>query len=285
MLEVKEIKKTYSKREILKGVSFNLEKGKIRALVGPNGSGKTTLFKVLTNLTNKDSGSVIIDGKTYKDRDIFKKISFFADETILDGNLFGMDYLSYIGKTYNKNEEDIKKVIDEIGIRNFVGTRIKTYSLGMKKKLMLAMALVPENPYIFLDEPISGLDPTSVANTKKLIKEKASQGMSFIISSHQLRDMDDITNDILFLKEGKIIEESLDSEKFLYLIVNDKDRLINLFKDENIVYKDDLVSLNKLVTVDRVVNILSKNSIEILDIKVKNLSSQEKYDQIFSIEK
>lgn len=282
MLEVVNIEKSYGKKKILQGISFSIEKGQIKALVGPNGSGKTTLMNTMTNLLKRDGGQVLVDGKEFKDEKIFNHISFFKDEKILDENLYGMDYLNYIKNVYKRTKDDVDRVIKEIGIESFVKSKTGSYSLGMKKKLMLAMDFLPQRDIILLDEPLSGLDPTSVIKMMALIKKKAKDGQGILISSHSLNDIDEITNNILFLKDGKILEEVLENEKFIEIISNDNEKLSSVLKSKGFNMDKNMISLNNN-SINDILSIIIENNIEILDIKRRSKTSQERYKEIFGI--
>ena len=282
MLEVVNIEKSYGKKKILHDISFSIEKGQIKALVGPNGSGKTTLMNTMTNLLKRDGGQVLVDGKEFKDEKIFNHISFFKDEKILDENLYGMDYLNYIKNVYKRTKDDVDRVIKEIGIESFVKSKTGSYSLGMKKKLMLAMDLLPQRDIILLDEPLSGLDPTSVIKMMALIKKKAKDGQGILISSHSLNDIDEITNNILFLKDGRILEEVLENEKFIEIISNDNEKLSSVLKSKGFNMDKNMISLNNS-SINDILSVIIENNIEILDIKRRSKTSQERYKEIFGI--
>ncbi|WP_311437284.1 ABC transporter ATP-binding protein [Finegoldia magna] len=282
MLEVVNIEKSYGNKKILQGISFSIEKGQIKALVGPNGSGKTTLMNTMTNLLKRDGGQVLVDGKEFNDEKIFNHISFFKDEKILDENLYGMDYLNYIKNVYKRTKDDVDRVIKEIGIESFVKSKTGSYSLGMKKKLMLAMDFLPQRDIILLDEPLSGLDPTSVIKMMALIKKKAKDGQGILISSHSLNDIDEITNNILFLKDGKILEEVLENEKFIEIISNDNEKLSSVLKSKGFNMNKNMISLNNS-SINDILSVIIENNIEILDIKRRSKTSQERYKEIFGI--
>lgn len=282
MLEVVNIEKSYGKKKILHDISFSIEKGQIKALVGPNGSGKTTLMNTMTNLLKRDGGQVLVDGKEFKDEKIFNHISFFKDEKILDENLYGIDYLNYIKNVYKRTKDDVDRVIKEIGIESFVKSKTGSYSLGMKKKLMLAMDFLPQRDIILLDEPLSGLDPTSVIKMMALIKKKAKDGQGILISSHSLNDIDEITNNILFLKDGKILEEVLENEKFIEIISSDNEKLSSVLKSKGFNMDKNMISLNNS-SINDILSVIIENNIEILDIKRRSKTSQERYKEIFGI--
>ena len=282
MLQVIDLEKKYNGRTILDKVNFGLEKGQIKALVGPNGSGKTTLMNSISNSIKIDGGKIVIDNEQYDDEKIFNKLTFFRDETILDFNMKGIDYLELIKNAYKKSTEDVNNICKKYEIEGFAHKRVGDYSLGMKKKLMLAMSFLPENDYVLLDEPLNGLDPTSVIKTKNLLKEIAKQNVGIIISSHGLNDLDDISRDILFLKDKKILEEKLESVKYLNLSTSNDELVKKTLMNNGYEYENKLIIL-KDENIKSILKILSQLDVNIYSIDKKSKSSQERYMELFKI--
>ena len=282
MLQVIDLEKKYGDKTILDKVNFDLEKGKIKALVGPNGSGKTTLMNSISNSIKIDGGKIVIDNEEYDDEKIFNKLTFFRDETILDFNMKGIDYLELIKNAYNKSTEDVNNICKKYEIEGFAHKRVGEYSLGMKKKLMLAMSFLPGNEYVLLDEPLNGLDPTSVIKTKNLLKEIAKQNVGIIISSHGLNDLDDISRDILFLKDKKILEEKLESVKYLNLSTSNDKLVKKTLMNNGYEYENKLIIL-KDENIKSILKILSQLDVNIYSIDKKSKSSQERYMELFKI--
>ena len=282
MLQVIDLEKKYGDKTILDKVNFGLEKGQIKALVGPNGSGKTTLMNSISNSIKIDGGKIVIDNEQYDDEKIFNKLTFFRDETILDFNMKGIDYLELIKNAYKKSTEDVNNICKKYEIEGFAHKRVGEYSLGMKKKLMLAMSFLPGNDYVLLDEPLNGLDPTSVIKTKNLLKEIAKQNVGIIISSHGLNDLDDISRDILFLKDKKILEEKLESVKYLNLSTSNDELVKKTLMNNGYEYENKLIIL-KDETIKSILKILSQLDVNIYSIDKKSKSSQERYMELFKI--
>lgn len=282
MLQVIDLEKKYGDKTILDKVNFGLEKGQIKALVGPNGSGKTTLMNSISNSIKIDGGKIVIDNEQYDDEKIFNKLTFFRDETILDFNMKGIDYLELIKNAYKKSTEDVNNICKKYEIEGFAHKRVGEYSLGMKKKLMLAMSFLPGNDYVLLDEPLNGLDPTSVIKTKNLLKEIAKQNVGIIISSHGLNDLDDISRDILFLKDKKILEEKLESVKYLNLSTSNDELVRKTLTNNGYEYENKLIIL-KDENIKSILNILSRLDVKIYSIDKKSKSSQERYMELFKI--
>lgn len=282
MLQVIDLEKKYGDKTILDKVNFRLEKGQIKALVGPNGSGKTTLMNSISNSIKIDGGKIVIDNEQYDDEKIFNKLTFFRDETILDFNMKGIDYLELIKNAYKKSTEDVNNICKKYEIEGFAHKRVGEYSLGMKKKLMLAMSFLPGNDYVLLDEPLNGLDPTSVIKTKNLLKEIAKQNVGIIISSHGLNDLDDISRDILFLKDKIILEEKLESVKYLNLSTSNDELVKKTLMNNGYEYENKLIIL-KDENIKSILKILSKLDVNIYSIDKKSKSSQERYMELFKI--
>lgn len=282
MLQVIDLEKKYGDKTILDKVNFGLEKGQIKALVGPNGSGKTTLMNSISNSIKIDGGKIVIDNEQYDDEKIFNKLTFFRDETILDFNMKGIDYLELIKNAYKKSTEDVNNICKKYEIEGFAHKRVGEYSLGMKKKLMLAMSFLPGNDYVLLDEPLNGLDPTSVIKTKNLLKEIAKQNVGIIISSHWLNDLDDISRDILFLKDKKILEEKLESVKYLNLSTSNDELVKKTLMNNGYKYENKLIIL-KDENIKSILKILSQLDVNIYSIDKKSKSSQERYMELFKI--
>ena len=282
MLQVIDLEKKYGDKTILDKVNFGLEKGQIKALVGPNGSGKTTLMNSISNSIKIDGGKIVIDNEQYDDEKIFNKLTFFRDETILDFNMKGIDYLELIKNAYKKSTEDVNNICKKYDIEGFAHKRVGEYSLGMKKKLMLAMSFLPGNDYVLLDEPLNGLDPTSVIKTKNLLKEIAKQNVGIIISSHGLNDLDDISRDILFLKDKKILEEKLESVKYLNLSTSNDKLVKKTLMNNGYEYENKLIIL-KDENIKSILKILSQLDVNIYSIDKKSKSSQERYMELFKI--
>ena len=282
MLQVIDLEKKYGDKTILDKVNFGLEKGQIKALVGPNGSGKTTLMNSISNSIKIDGGKIVIDNEQYDDEKIFNKLTFFRDETILDFNMKGIDYLELIKNAYKKSTEDVNNICKKYEIEGFAHKRVGEYSLGMKKKLMLAMSFLPGNDYVLLDEPLNGLDPTSVIKTKNFLKDIAKQNVGIIISSHGLNDLDDISRDILFLKDKKILEEKLESVKYLNLSTSNDELVKKTLMNNGYEYENKLIIL-KDENIKSILKILSQLDVNIYSIDKKSKSSQERYMELFKI--
>ncbi|WP_311487587.1 ABC transporter ATP-binding protein [uncultured Helcococcus sp.] len=210
ILKVTNLTKNYGKHEVLKGINLLLEEPGIYALIGPNGSGKTTLFNTISNLLKPTSGEIEVLGKKNTDASIFYEVSFLKDNRVLYEYLSGYDHLTFIQSAQKLPKERVDEVIKKMQIGHYVHKKVGDYSLGMKQSLLIAMAMLNKPKLMILDEPLNGLDPTSVIKVRYLLKELTENGTTILISSHTLSEIDLITDNIMFLKDGRIVEEKIE---------------------------------------------------------------------------
>ena len=223
ILSVKDVYKSYGKEQVLKGITFEIEEPQIIALVGPNGSGKSTLMNIITNLLPADKGEVTVLGKSNRDPNIFREISFMQDNTVLYEYLTGYDHLQFICDVQGLPKKHLLETADRIGITSYLNKKVKNYSLGMKQHLLLAMAVVNKPKLMILDEPLNGLDPTSAIRVRELLLALRDEGTTILLSSHNLAEIDRVTSSILFLKKGNLIKENMaEFEQVRYQITVDQ---------------------------------------------------------------
>lgn len=289
ILQVDKVSKSFGKESVLHNISFSIKKSQIVALVGPNGSGKSTLFNIITNLLKADKGQVSIVGKPNTDPNIFKEISFMQDNSVLYDFLTGFDHLQFIAEVQNLPKESILEVAETIGNKDYLNKKVKNYSLGMKQHLLLSMALINKPKLLLLDEPLNGLDPTSAIRIRELLIKLQQKGTTIFLSSHNLAEIDQVTSDILFLKDGRLIEENLSTfEKTVYFIEMDE-----LLASENDVKKNfpkvstegnRLTFSTKDHSLHDILSYINKENIQVIDIEKKQLGSEDRYREIFDQE-
>lgn len=290
ILQVQNIHKSYGKHHVLKDVTFSMNKPEIVALVGPNGSGKSTLLSIITNLLSADKGEVTVLNRTNKDPEIFKEISFMQDNSVLYDYLTGYDHLQFIADLQGLTKRQILDNADRIGITSYLHKTVGSYSLGMKQHLLLAMATLNNPKLLILDEPLNGLDPTSAIKVRNLLIELNNEGTTILLSSHNLGEIDRITSQVLFLKNGVLIEEDLSQfeRECFQVSVQDPSTALQVLQSEGV---DVTIAQNKLTiytkenTIHEVVSLLIKNEQTILDIEKKVLGSEDRYRKIFAGQK
>lgn len=195
------INKKIKRKHVLKDITFSLEKGQIIGLVGGNGAGKTTLMKVILGLSNYQSGKFKKHISTAQN-----DIGALIEAPGLYPFLTGYDNMKLIDE--DPDNKNIDLIIKELKMEKFIHTKVKTYSLGMKQKLGIALAFLNHPQLVILDEPMNGLDPKAVKNVREAIISLREQGVTFLISSHILSELVKVTDSILIIDDGEIIKET-----------------------------------------------------------------------------
>lgn len=286
ILSVENIHKSYGKEDVLKGISFTIDQPEIIALVGPNGSGKSTLMNVITNLLAANSGKVTVLNKSNTDPHIFKEIAFMQDNSVLYDYLTGYDHLQFIGDVQNISKEQIMQTAKRVGIESYLNKRVRHYSLGMKQHLLLTMALLNEPKLLILDEPLNGLDPTSAIRVRELFLQLRDQGTAILLSSHNLAEIDRVTSNVLFLKEGRLIKEDLSKHEHVYyeLTVSDPAQSTEILKKAGfkVTEQEDTLQFNsENAPVNELIQLLVEQGIILEDIDKKVFGSEDRYRKIF----
>lgn len=296
IVEVKNLNKSYGKHKVLNDLSFKIEKPQVLALIGPNGSGKSTLMNCMMNLISFDSGKIEILGKSNKDYEIFREVSFLKDNRILYPYLTGFDHLKYICDIQKIPQKRIDQVIELADIGSFYKKIVSSYSLGMKQRLLLAMALCNNPKLILMDEPLNGLDTDSIFKFRDLIKNLGENNTTILISSHSLNELDYITNDILFLKGGSVIYEDIEiykqTEYRIFLENSDDLKVLQSFFDENtenIKYQiketeNSIIFNLKDSKINQVLSFIYENNIKIKKILAKTYGAEDRYRKIFDLD-
>ena len=288
ILTVNHVSKSYGSHQVLSDVTFEINEPSILALVGPNGSGKTTLLNVMTNLLNANSGTITLLDKSNKDTSVFYDVAYLKDNTVLYPYLSGLDHLTYIQSIQGLSKERVREVIDLVKIGDYVKKKVSSYSLGMKQHLLIAMAILNKPKLLLLDEPLTGLDPTSVMEVRTLIQTLHREGTTILLSSHSLSEIDFITKNILFLVDGKVIEEDISIyQKSVYTIVlncdEDEVKAKNLLGSNPFIDIENrqLVFDGKQIDLQSVLTQLSENSISLKDISKHEFGAEDRYNAIF----
>lgn len=208
VLEVRDIHRNYGKKEVLKGVTFQIDSSEIVGLIGKNGAGKSTLFKVITGLLKQKSGTVkILDQEvSSKNRKIFQQVGCLIEQVSLYPHLTGYEHIQIVAKlTDTKIDEHVETLISTLKMNSYIHNKTKTYSQGMKQRLGILLAVLNKPKLLLLDEPLNGLDPEGVYEIRTFLLNICHQeGMSLLISSHILSEMQIFCDRFLFLKDGVI---------------------------------------------------------------------------------
>lgn len=205
MIEVKDLHKKFGKNQVLKGIDLSIGEGGIFAILGPNGSGKTTLIKSILGMVIPDSGTISIHGKSiesdFKYRD---EIDYLPQIANFPGNLKVSELMAMIKDLRASKTANDKELIELFKLEPFLDKKLVNLSGGTKQKVNLVLTFMFNSPLVILDEPTTGLDPIALLRLKKLIEEEKQKGKTILVTSHILSFVEEISDEIVFLLEGKI---------------------------------------------------------------------------------
>lgn len=284
MISVNQLTKTYGQKVILDQVSFEIGAGEMVGLIGPNGVGKTTLLSIMMGLIKADSGTVAIAGIDHRDVNMYRKVGFMQDNTVLYPHLTGYDHLAYVANAHGLQDEAIERISLRVGNHAYLHQKVEEYSLGMKQHLLFACAIIHQPDVLLLDEPFNGLDPTSLIRIRDLIIELSEQqGVTVFLSSHNLDEIDRMTKKIFFLNNGVIIHKQLQNyEEDQYLLTLDHAVVVDASQAgvEQINSKQLLV---EAVLLEEVLKHLSGLGVHIQAIDRQTVGSEKLYREIYQI--
>lgn len=211
ILETKGLTKKYKNGIALSNVSIQVEKGMVYGLLGSNGAGKSTLLKIITRAIPKSSGEVMFENHLLAADDV-KKIGAIIEHPAIYPNLTAYENLEVITTLLNIERKKIDEVLSMVSLTNTGKKLAKEFSLGMKQRLGIAMALINSPSLLILDEPTNGLDPVGIQELRELIKMLSGQGITIILSSHILSEVGQIADKIGILNKGCLSYEGQNTD-------------------------------------------------------------------------
>lgn len=227
MLEVLDIHKKFDNIEVLKGVDVKVEKGDVIAILGPSGSGKTTLLRCINFLESAERGTMIFDGEEYsfgkvKRKDIaairrktafvFQNYNLFLNKTALQNVTEG---LIVARKMPRQQADEIgRKMLDKVGLSDKYDAYPHHLSGGQQQRVAIARALATEPEIIFFDEPTSALDPELTGEVLNVMQQLAAEGMTMLVVTHEMEFARNVSNKVMFMEDGVIVEEGNSKEFF-----------------------------------------------------------------------
>ncbi len=204
MIEINGIKKNFGKLEVLKGFDFSLSPGKITAVLGPNGSGKTTLIKSILGLVIPTAGEILFDGKSiFKDWRYRTSIGYLPQIAHFPENLKTKELLNLI-EDLRGEKGDAATFITKFELDAYLNKKLRQLSGGTRQKVNLLLTFMFDTPLYILDEPTSGLDPIALIRLKDLILEKKKQGKTFLVTTHIMSLVEELSDELIFLLEGQV---------------------------------------------------------------------------------
>ena len=213
LLELRDVKKFYGKKEAVKGISFDVNEREIFALIGPNGAGKTTTLRMISTLLEINSGTIMLNGFDVKQSPakVREFLTYLPDEAGAYKNMTGINYLKFMAALCSNNSEQEKKSVDyAVSICSSLGdalyAKIKTYSKGMMRKLLISRAVMTRPKLAILDEPTSGLDVINGLEIRDFIKSLTKEGMSVLLSSHNMLEIDYLSDRVGIIDKGLLYD-------------------------------------------------------------------------------
>ena len=204
MVTIENLHKKFGKNQVLSGVDLTISEGGIFAVLGPNGSGKTTLIKSVLGMVIPDKGTItVLNENIKKNSDYRHKIDYLPQIANFPSNLRVKELIKMIKDLRKPTDED-KRLIQLFKLEPFLDKKLGNLSGGTKQKVNLVLAFMFDSPLIILDEPTTGLDPISLIRLKGLIKAEKAKGKTILITSHIMSFVEEISDEIVFILEGKI---------------------------------------------------------------------------------
>lgn len=223
IVQTKNLNKRYKKQEVNKDISLLVPKDSIYGLLGPNGAGKSTLLKMLTGMINPTSGEIIYKEKLWSRNDLLE-IGALIEQPPIYENLTAKENLKVRTLLYNLPESRINEVLEIVKLTNTGKKKAGKFSMGMKQRLGIAIALLNNPKLLILDKPTNGLDPIGIGELRELIKIFPSKGITVILSSHILSEVKQIADHIGIIANGQLcyqekIQENVDLESIFLDVV------------------------------------------------------------------
>lgn len=266
VLEVQNLKKTYSKRrhpvEALKGVSFSVESGTTVGLVGPNGAGKTTLIKIMVGFLRKDEGKVLV--RTSKPLGYVQEVPTFFDISIYDN-------LKYIADVSNAPRKRIDELLDKFGLADKKKQSPKDLSKGQLKRFAIIRSILHNPDILIMDEPFSGLDPSMAIGIRRIIESLRKEGKTLFISSHNLLYLTPISDRVIFMSNGEILEDYVPKES-INLRITFKGKISDRWR-EYVENDGVMVIETKKDEIPHIIKALVNEGIEIYEARIEGLDT------------
>ena len=238
MIDIRNVTKSFDDFGALKGVSLQVEKGDVVAILGPSGSGKTTLLRCINFLEIADGGTMVFDGETFdmhsiskkdinrirrKTAFVFQNYNLFLNKTVLQNVTEGL----IIARKVNKEEAEKKAVaaLEKVGMADRLDSFPSQLSGGQQQRVAIARALATDPEIIYFDEPTSALDPELIGEVLAVMRDLANEGMTMLVVTHEMNFARNVSNKVIFMENGQVIETS-DSKSFFE---NPKEERTKLF--------------------------------------------------------
>ena len=226
LIEIKDVHKTFDNFDVLKGINLNIEKGQVVTIIGSSGSGKSTLLRCLNLLEVPTSGEINFNGVPLMDKNtnidkirtkigmVFQSFNLFNNKNVLDNCILAQ--VKVLHRTKKEAEEIAHKYLCKVGMDNFSKAKVTSLSGGQKQRVAIARALCMNPEVLLFDEPTSALDPEMVGEVLDVMKELSNEGMTMVIVTHEMKFAKDISDLVVFIDNGVILEKGSSDDIFVH---------------------------------------------------------------------
>jgi ABC-2 type transport system ATP-binding protein len=282
VLSTENLTKHYGKQAVLSGVSINVKSGDIYGLVGKNGAGKTTFIRLISGLVDKDGGEIRLFGNSDFKEEI-SKVGFVIERPYLYLNNTATENLKLFCKLTETDEKEIEKVLKIVGLEDVDKKKsVGKYSLGMKQRLSLAIALIPFPKLLILDEPLNGLDPIGIHDLRNLlITLNVQHGITIVVSSHILDELSKVATRYGIINGGKLLGEYSakdinTKEQYVKYVVNDSETAEKIIRNKYNSAKIEISDTNSFKLLSEISHVSEINKLLIQqDIELINVTTME----------
>ncbi len=285
VIETQNLVKQYKTKRAVDNISIHVKKGDIYGLIGKNGAGKTTLMKLILGLAKPTNGEIFLYGNKKLDEER-RKIGSLIEEPGLYKNCTAYENMVRFAKLYGTDIKGINDLLKLVNLADTGAKKVSQFSLGMKQRLGIAIALLGNPELLILDEPINGLDPAGIKEIRDVIIDLNHKGVTFLISSHLLDELAKIVTNYGIISEGSLIEEISAKElnercrKFVKIDTNDNNHSYELLKKEiediNLENKPDgIYLLNHLNETAKINKLLVEKGIEVNEITLQESNFED----------
>lgn len=291
ILQLERLTKIYGKAAAIDNFDLTVEKGHIYGLIGPNGAGKTTIMKMIAGLTAPTSGTIKIFGDSKNLDESRSRMSFLIEAPYLDKSMTAQENMQYIRYMRGvARKERIDEVLEFVGLADVGKKKVGQFSLGMKQRLGIGMALLSSPEIIILDEPVNGLDPEGIVDVRNMLKKLCmEENRTILISSHLLSELSELCTDFVIINRGKLVESFSDVElaekcrSFLTIKTNDIDRTAAVLEQElhvtdyKVVDKEEIRLFSHLEEVERVSKTITDSGLILTKLVLEGENLEEYY--------
>ena len=294
VLEIKNVSKSFGRTKIIDNLTFSVNSGEIFGFLGPNGAGKTTTMKMVLGLIPFSEGDICINGYSIK-KDFEKamqNVGGIVENPDLYEYMTGYENLKLVARIYKVDKKRIDEIVDIVGLKEKIKLKVKKYSLGMKQRMSVALALIRNQKLLVLDEPTNGLDPVAIHELRDLLKDLAhNRGVCVFVSSHLLSEVELMCDRVGILDKGRLlkiedlkniteIKDKNENCAIYKIITSDNKKAKDILVNNGYEVNDEKEALEVSIKKDKIdllINIMLSNGITVYEFSIKKATLEEEY--------